>query len=185
MPRTAFRGTLSLLYRSYFVRIGIFIIGIAVVSLIAITTYNLLKPDTNPLPKDIRSRLRFSPLIIPLDTQYYTSDSYTYSKAEDSVDILSYVVHFDNSQITISEYVQPSQFSDIPEYQSQFLTNVIKQYDTVQTSNGQIYLGRLTDKKQLGIMIEKGLVVFMTPSGDLDTAIWRHFGEQLEIYKKI
>ena len=185
MRKPNFKKPLTQLRKSNFARIVIVVIGIAVVAFIAIASYNLFKPETNPIPKDLRSSLSFSPLVIPLDAQNYTSSSYKYSKVENSVDILTFIVHFDNNKITVTEYVQPPQFSDIPEYQSQFLTNVIKQYDTVQTSNGQIYLGRLDNKKQLGIMISKGLIVFMAPSGDLDASTWHDFGEHLEIYKQV
>jgi hypothetical protein len=185
MAKTFSKKTLTAIRNSLFIRIILVIIAAGIIALTAISTYNLFKPDTNPIPKDIRSHLSFSPFIIPLNTKEYVSDNYRYSKAENNVDILSYVVHLNNAQITLSEYAQPSQFTDIPDYQNQFLANVIQQYDTVQTSNGQIYLGRLTNKSQLGIMIEKGLIVFMTPNHDLSTSTWHNIGENLVIYRAV
>lgn len=185
MAKTFSKKTLAAIRNNFFIRISLLVITAGVIAFTAIFAYNLFKPDTNPIPKDIRSHLSFSPFIIPLNTKEYVSDSYKYSKAENNVDILSYVVRLSNAQITLSEYAQPSQFTDIPDYQNQFLTNVIQQYDTVQTSNGQIYLGRLTNKSQLGIMIEKGLIVFMTPNHDLSTSTWHDIGENLVIYRTV
>jgi hypothetical protein len=170
---------LSIIRKNIFVRIGLLVIATALVSVIAIVGYNSLKPDTNPIPKAIRTALSFSPFIIPLDTTGFTTDSYKYSKAENNVAILSYIISFDGARITVSEYIQPSQFTDIPDYQNQFLTNVIQKYSTVQTSNGQLFLGRLTNKSQLGIMIEKGLIVFMSPNHDLSNETWHAIGESL------
>ncbi len=95
------------------------------------------------------------------------------------------MIHFDGNTVTVSEYSQPPEFTEIPEYKNRFLSNVINQYDTVQTSNGTIYLGRATkqDKKQLALMIERGLLVFMSPDKDLANAQWRSIGDQFEIQK--
>ena len=185
MVKALSKKTLIAIRNNLFIRITLFVIAASIIAFTAIFTYNLFKPDTNPIPGDIRSQLSFSPFIIPLNTKEYISDSFKYSKAENNVDILSYVVRLNSAQITLSEYAQPSQFTDIPDYQNQFLANVIQQYDTVQTSNGQIYLGRLTNKSQLGIMIEKGLIVFMTPNHDLSTSTWHDVGENLVIYRAI
>ncbi len=141
--------------------------------------------DTNPIPNNLRTKLSFSPLVIPLDSSQITSRSYEFSKAEDKTQILSYILDIQDNQVTVSEYVQPSEFTDIPEYKDRFLTNVIQQYATVQTANGTIYLGRLSqqDGQQLGVMIEKGLLVFMRPSAELDEMTWRLIGDRFTIVR--
>lgn len=149
--------------------------------------YLYTRPDTGPIPADLRPRLTFSPLILPTTAAYTTAD-YTLTTAEDNVQILSYRIQTkDGITVSVSEYPQPQQFSEIPEYKDRFLSNVAKQYDTVQTANGTIYLGRLTlqDDKQLGVLLEKGLLVFMNPDKDLDKTKWRYLGDQLEIQKAV
>jgi len=141
--------------------------------------------DTNPIPSQLRSQLTFSPFVLPSDTKNYSATDYKFSTAEDKVQILSYVLHLGSNSITLSEYPQPTEFTDIPEYKDRFLANVIKQYDVVQTASGTIYLGRAVkqNNKQLAIMIERGLIVFMNPDKELTNTQWRSLGERLDIQK--
>jgi hypothetical protein len=87
--------------------------------------------------------------------------------------------------VTLSEYPQPPQFNDIPEYRDRFLNNIASQYKTVQSASGVIYLGKMVkqDGRQLGIMLERGLIVFMNPERELSDAEWRQLGDLLEIRK--
>jgi len=165
----------------------IIIWALAVLSLAAIGVggYLYFSRDNNPIPPALRSQLTFSPFALPKDTKNYTSSDYKFSPAEGNEQILSYVIHTQSGNITASEYTQPSQFTEIPGYKDSFLSNVIQQYATVQTSNGTIYLGRLPrqNNKQLAIMIERGLLLLMSPDKELDSSQWRNLGDQLEIQK--
>jgi hypothetical protein len=153
----------------------------------ALAGYTYVTRDTGPIPPSIRSQLTFSPFVLPKKTKNYTTTDYKFDTAEDNVRILSYVIHLKDTAVTVSEYTQPPEFDEIPEYKDRFLSNVIKQYATVQTSNGTIYLGRLSKQgdKQLAIMIEKGLLVLMSPSHDIEESQWRSLGDQLEVQKVI
>lgn len=166
--------------------IKIIILTLCAITLIASGTGALLlfTRDTSPIPAQIRSQLTFSPFVLPNNSGYVTTD-YKFNAAEDKVHILSYLVTSKDVTVSVSEYTQPPEFTDIPEYKDRFLSNIAKQYDTVQTSNGAIYLGRqaLQNNKQLGVMIERGLLVFMSPDKDLDSTQWRSLGDQLEIQK--
>lgn len=159
---------------------------ILVAGVIGIGVYTYAARDTNPVPAKLRPQLSFSPFIIPTTSRSYTTSDYKFTTAEDKVEILSYNVHTkDTGTITVSEYTQPQEFSEIPEYKDRFLTNVAKQESTVQTSNGTIYLGRMNvqGNKQLAVMLERGLLVFMSPDKELSQAQWRSLGDQLEIRK--
>jgi hypothetical protein len=150
--------------------------------------YKYATRDTDPIPSGLRAQLTFSPLVLQQKAKYFTADAYKFSSAEGNVQILSYLIHpQDQSTISVSEYVQPSEFTDIPEYKDRFLTNVAQQYTTVETSNGTIFLGRLSRQhnEQLGIMIEHGLLIFMNPNKELSAATWRNLGDQLQVQKII
>jgi hypothetical protein len=139
----------------------------------------------SPLPKDIQSQLTFAPFVVE-DSEKYRSNGFKFSKAEDDTQIFSYIVDIQGGPtISFSQYTQPPQFTDIPEYKDRFLTNVAKQYATVATSNGTIYLGRMEKQanKQLAVMIEKGLLVFMAPDPEMNEAQWRSLGDKLELLK--
>ena len=152
-----------------------------------VTGYLYFTRDTNPIPNDIRQQLTFSPFVVPSGAADITTSNYAYTTAEDQVYVFSFVVQLPNEKVIISEYIQPPEFTDIPESRERFLTNIAKQYATVPTSNGTIYLGRLSlqDDKQVGILLERGLLVFMNPDNDLDEATWRRLGDQLEIQKVV
>lgn len=151
------------------------------------SAYLFINRDISPIPPEIRTQLTFSPFVLPKAAKNYTTSDYKFSLAEDKVQILSYRINLDGNAITVSEYPQPSEFSEIPEYKDRFLTNIAKQYDTVQTSNGTVYLGRLArqNDKQLGIILERGLVVFMSPDKEIEPSKWRNLGDQLEIQKVV
>lgn len=159
---------------------GLMFIGVA-----AFANYQYLELQAARIPASIREELTFSPFVLRLDAKGYTVTNYRAATAEDNTQIFSYIIHTNDKTITITEYSQPPQFTDIPEYKDRFLTNVIKQNATVQTSNGTIYLGKLTKQndKQLGIMLERGLIVMMNPGEELSPAEWRRLGEQIEIQR--
>ncbi|TAL14613.1 hypothetical protein EPN95_02315 [Patescibacteria group bacterium] len=162
--------------------------GLIALLLIAsgIMLYRATVVDNDPIPTSIRSRLTFSPFVIPMNTTKYTTSNYVFAIPEGAVDTLSYTITSKDGQtITLSEYTQPQQFNDIPDYKNQFLSNVIQQYDTVQTVSGAINLGHLTKQhnKQVGVMIERGLLVFLNPSTDLSSSQWRSLGDQFVIQK--
>lgn len=164
---------------------GIATIALLVVTTVAVANYQYLERQAARIPVQIRQDLTFSPLVVTLDNQNYKATDYKLSEVEEGVQLLSFIVHFEDKAVTISEYIQPPQFVEITEYKERFLNNVIKQYATVQTSNGTIYLGKQQKQndKQLGIMLERGLVVMFNPKQDLTQAEWRRLGDQFDIQK--
>ncbi len=139
----------------------------------------------SPIPPDIQKQLTFSPYIVPVGTKGYSSDNYAFATAENDIRVFSFVLQTPSASVAISEQSQPTEFSDIPEYKDRVLSNVIKQYAVVSSGGGTIYLGRASkdNNRQLGVMIERGLLVFMKPDKDLPEAEWRQIGDLLEIEK--
>lgn len=145
----------------------------------------MFMPKPNPtLPSNIQSKLNFSPLIIP-NSDKYKSQNFSLEPTETEKQVLVYDLSTPDFSITISQYPQPPQFTDIPEYKDRFLSNIIKQTSTVQSSSGVIYLGRQekNNNHQLGVMMEKGLLIFMNPTNDLTESQWRLLADQFEIQK--
>lgn len=142
------------------------------------------RPVSN-IPADIRSGLTFSPIAPDGSNRDYSVSDYKFSTAEDDVQILSYITKTPNGSVSVSQYVQPPAFTDIPEYKDRFLDNIIKRYATVQTAGGTIYLGRAAkqNNKQLGVMLERGLIVFFSPSSELSEAEWRKLGDQMVVLR--
>ena len=142
-----------------------------------------LNRDTNPVPQDIRPALTFSPLVIPTTNESITSTNFRLTRGEDDTQILSYTILFEETEVLFSSYIQPPQFTEIPEYKDRFLTNIVLQNGTVPTANGTIYLGQLSkqDNQQIGVMLEYGLLVFMQPERPLDDTQWRRLGEAFEV----
>ena len=145
----------------------------------------------SPLPDSVANSIPFSPLVIPDADEDFQASNYKYAlinEKEEEIPLLSFTVtSSDNrTRINATQQPQPVQYSEIPEYKNQFLSNVARQYATVQSSNGTIYLGRLSKQndKQVGIMIERGLLVFFYPTtGDVDDVTWRKLGDALQIQK--
>lgn len=161
--------------------VGLLILGGAVVGIA-----KHFSVDANPIPSDMRPNLTFSPFVIPANSKTYATANYKFSTVENATQLLSFNALLPGgASVAVSEYTQPPQFAEISEYKDRFLTNVAQQYANVQTANGTIYLGRLTkqNNNQLGVMIEKGLLVFLNPDKELQEAQWRSLGDQLELQK--
>lgn len=152
---------------------------------VAYVNYQRLEREAARIPASIRQELTFSPFIVTLDNENYTATEYKLSEVETGVELLSFIVTFNDKKVTVSEYVQPPQFTEIPEFKQRFLDNAIKQYATVQTANGTIYLGKQIKQndRQLGIMLERGLIVMFNPEQELSQAEWRRLGDQFDIQK--
>ena len=165
----------------------IVLISIAIIVATALVTWLIIfaTRDRNPIPVDMREKLSFSPLVIPLENQSFKTTNYSLSRSEDGTQILTYTINYNDTSVTLSEYVQPPEFSEIPEYKDRFLSNIIKQQQVVQTANGAIYLSSLApkDNSQIGVMLERGLIVLIKPDTPLQAADWRKLVENLQVQK--
>lgn len=163
----------------------IWLIVLLVLSAVIFGGYLYFNRDTNPIPQQLRSQLTFSPFVIPSDSKDFPTSDYKFSPTEGELQILSYLIKFQNNTVSVSEYPQPPEYTDIPDYKNQFLMSQINQYSSVSSSNGTIYLGKAVkqNNKQLALMIERGLLVFLSPDRELTDQQWRSLGDQFEIQK--
>ena len=160
------------------------IIAILLIAGMTLLIFSVIDKKKSPLPSDIQNTISFSPLIVPGSNDNFSAHDYRYGPDETGQNILTYTVkNSSGTNIFVSQYPQPPQFVEITDYKEQFLNNVAQQYDTVQSSNGVIYLGRLTklQNRQLGVMLDKGLLIFISPQSDLSSDEWRLLGNSLEI----
>ena len=146
---------------------------------------HILRPKDNPVPASVSSQIDFSPLVIPKNIKAPKTSDYQVSIVEDGTHLLRYIIHIDDATVAVSEYTQPSQFTDVPDFKSKFLEDVVQQTASVSTSSGTIILGQMAKQqnKQLGVMLERGLVVFMSPSKTLEQKQWRTIGDALDVVK--
>ena len=165
---------------SAFILVALLIIAVA-----ALINYRHLERQAARIPAHISQNLTFSPFIVTLDNKEFKATDYKLAEVENGVQLLSFIVRFEGKSVTVSEYVQPPQFTEIPEFKQRFLDNAIKQYATVQTVNGTLYLGKQVKQndRQLGIMLERGLIVMFNPEKELTQAEWRRLGDQFDIQK--
>lgn len=164
---------------------GLATVALLIITAVAVANYQYLERQAARIPATIRQDLAFSPFVVTLDNKKYEATDYKLAEVEEGVQLFSFIVHFEGKSVTVSEYVQPPQFTEIPEFKQRFLDNAIRQYATVQTVNGTIYLGKQVkqDEKQLGIMFERGLIVMFNPEKELTQAEWRRLGDQFDIQK--
>ncbi len=149
------------------------------------TLAQVLKPKDNPVPASVSKQLDFTPLIVPSNLDTIKTTDYKVSTVEDGTQLLTYIIHIADATVTVSEYTQPSQFSDVPDFQDKFLENVIQKTTSISTASGTIILGQQAKQqnKQLAIMLERGLVVLMNPSKTLEQKQWRTIGDALDVIK--
>lgn len=164
---------------------GLATVALLVIAGVAAVNYQYLERQAARIPASIRQDLAFSPFVVTLDNKDYEATDYKLAEVEKGVQLLSFIVHFEGKSVTVSEYVQPPQFNEIPEFKQRFLDNAIQQYATVQTANGTIHLGKQVKQggKQLGIMLERGLIVMFNPASELTQPEWRRLGDQFDVQK--
>jgi hypothetical protein len=164
---------------------GLAAIAFVIITIVAVANYRHLERQAARIPVTIRRDLTFSPFIVTLDNDKYKATDYKLADIDKDVQLLSFIVHMEGKSVTVSEYPQPPQFTEIPEFKQRFLDNTIRQYASVQTANGTIYLGKQVkqDNKQLGIMLERGLIVLFNPKQELSQAEWRRLGDQFDIQR--
>ena len=154
---------------------------VALTVLSAWLAFRTLQPTYNgPIPQAISSQLDFTPFVVRADAAGYKQTSFKYAPVEGDTKILSYVITLpNNTSVIASEYPQPPQFNEIPDYKAKFLEN--KSEDTVLTDNGIIYLSHPEKQKetQIGLMLEKGLIIFFNPANNLTASEWRDLGNSL------
>lgn len=158
---------------------------IVLITAVGWLAYRALQPThTGPIPQAIAGQLDFTPFVIRADATGYKQASFKYASVESDTKILSYIISLPNGTTVIaSEYPQPPEFYEIQDYKAKFLEN--KSEDTVLTDNGTIYLSHPEKQKdtQIGLMLEKGLILFFNPSKNLDKTEWRALGNNLTIQR--
>lgn len=164
---------------------GLATVAFLIITTVAVANYQYLERQAARIPTTIRQDLTFSPFVVTLDNENYSATEYKLAEVEEGVQLFSFIVHFEGKSVTVSEYIQPPQFTEIPEFKQRFLDNAIRQYATVQTANGTIYLGKQVKQndRQLGIMLERGLIVMFNPEQELTQAEWRRLGDQFDVQK--
>lgn len=166
-------------------KLVIAIIILALAAATGVLLYDRFGPAAaGPVPKDVMQQIDFSPFVVGADAKGYQSKSYKYAPMEDGTKVLSFIVTVPNgTPVTVSEYTQPPQFTEVTDYKAKFLEN--KSEDTAQTDNGVIYLFHPEKKQdiQVGMMLEKGLIVFFNPEKNLSKDDWRNLGNNLTVQR--
>ncbi len=137
--------------------------------------------SNGPIPQKIANQLDFTPMVMGNDAANYTQASFDYANVDSSTKVLSFIITTPGGkQVTASEYPQPPQFYEIPDYKTKFLEN--KSEATVVTNAGVINLSH-PDKdkgKQIGLMLENGLIIFFNPdTTNLTQSEWHDLGNNL------
>lgn len=147
--------------------------------------YEKLQPiDSVPLPRAITSELEFTPIVVRADASGYTSESFEYSAVEDDARVLSYKVNLPSgNHLTVTQYPQPPQFIEIADFKSKFLETKSEQTVLVELGIIHLYHPEKQQSKQIGLMLEKGLLLFFNPDQNLDQAEWRAFGNSLTVQR--
>jgi hypothetical protein len=155
--------------------------AVLLVGLGAGITYFVTRP-TSTLPSGISRQLSFSPFVVANGSKI-SVDHYLASKATNNLQTLTFQIMFASKHVTATEQVQPDQFTDVADYKSHFLSSAFTQYSTIQTASGVIYTGPASklQNQQIGLMLERGLLVFFYPSSQLSDQDWRTIGDNLMI----
>jgi hypothetical protein len=138
--------------------------------------------DSAKVPEEIASQLDFSPFVV-MTPKKNNMQVYSY-KYDPDTKTLSYIVRLhDSRQLTFNEQASPSNFDEIPELYSKLLDG-LNRYADISTSNGRLYLTRPKDGKQVGVLNERGVLLFVRANTqDLSEQQWKSLIERLEIEK--
>lgn len=164
------------------------LVSALLVSLLVATSwllYDKFRPiDDGPIPAEIASQLDFTPIIISKESAEYKVAKYEYGSMEDGIKRLVFEVTLPgNKKATFTEETQPSQFYDVAEYRTKFLET--KSEQTVITDIGVIHLSKpeKQNNRHIGLILEKGLMIFINPTTELTNEEWRSLGNVLTTQK--
>lgn len=156
---------------------GVILLGIGLVSL-GVFIARALSAHQNPLPAEVKKNITFSPLVIG-NSEKLRATNYSLTTVEDGTMLLTYTITTEGHTVDVSQYPQPSQFTDVPDFKTKFLEDVIQQTASVSSAGGTIYLGQMAKQqnKQMAVMLERGLVLFLLPNETLNETEWRSIGD--------
>ncbi|NCU37597.1 hypothetical protein EOL96_00845 [Candidatus Saccharibacteria bacterium] len=164
-----------------------FIILFSLVFVVAVGAIAVLTSQSRQLVlDDVLESLDFSPLVVTGSSSFKPYD-YKTSVMGDGVILLTYIIPLDSDRsVTVSEYPQPSQFTDVPDFKEKFLEDVIQQTSSVSSAGGTIILGKMAkqNNQQMAVMLDHGLVVFLVPSTELSERDWRKIGDSLVVQRQ-
>lgn len=158
------------------------IVGIICLVIGGVAVWWLVRPTIDdPMPSAVSSQLEFSPFVIDADSDNPRATDYSTTTVEDGTRVLTYTITTDGQRVSVSQYPQPPQFTEVTDFQSKFLENTIQQTSTVSTASGVIILGQMAkqENRQMAVMLERGLIVFFAPDQPLDESQWRMIGDHL------
>lgn len=168
----------------------IILFPIAAVALITVGfgIAQLSQPSTNPIPSDVMSGLKFTPLIVPQDNSRIRASHYALGPADNGTRPLSFELAIDDQNVSVTETQLPAQFNEIPEYKERFIDTFITGSESIGTGSGTIYFGRpakANGYSHVGIMFDRGLLtIFSLKSGTLTQDEWRRIGDALVAAKE-
>jgi len=102
-------------------------------------------------------------------------------KFDSSSGVLSYVVYVSGVDTVVTEQSTPSEFSNFPTYYST-LINHLNNYDTFNTSVGNVYLTQPNNTSgDTAVINHSGTLLFAHAQSSIDENNWRTFFNNLKV----
>lgn len=161
------------------VAIGLLVIGVAVVGFIGLQS----TPADGSIPQTIKRQVAFV-IFYPSPKAAVVVDANSF-KYDTKEKLLSYVVNYANTPITIAEQATPQNFIDIPQAYDK-LIETLGEYGSFQSYYDKVSLTHPKEfnGQQSAVMNSKGTLVFAHPTkGDLSEDQWKKLFNGFEIIR--
>jgi hypothetical protein len=132
----------------------------------------------SPVPSNILHQINFVIFYPKSNSQIVIEkNTFKYSK---SLQVVSFMVNYDDKSITIGEQATPDSFSDDPNFYPQFIQK-LNGYDTLASVNGSVDLVIPSNTNhETGVMNAKGTLMFaQSTMGNLGENAWRQLFNSL------
>lgn len=165
------------------------IIG-ATIAVTILVMRDVSRSDSIKVPVEVAAKLTFTPMVLVPSEGGPTASNYQAGTVVDKdgtkTMVFSYKITMsDGTVVVVGQNEQPPQFTDIKDYKEKFLSEQVQQTSSVSTAGGTIYIGRQAKQSnnQLGVIVDRGLIVFLSPARPLEQNEWRIIGDNLDVVK--
>jgi hypothetical protein len=143
--------------------------------------YVFIRAHPSPIPKPIKSQLKFIPFTTKKDASSTLPQAVKYNPQQQ---LLTYQTYVNSTRVVISEQPTPESFTDVPQVYDALITKLRGQ-DSFDTINGKVDITFPVELKggQSAVMNSKGVLLFAHPDKQLTLDQWKQFFNSLEINK--
>ncbi len=146
-----------------------------IIAILSVLFYITLIKDYGYIPKQLKSNLKFEPVVAGLQTNISEPNNYSLSPDGSS---LSYNQKYAGAQLTITQRSIPDEIKDFPERYDKLIDVLNPQKSLVINDN--VYYLSYDGQKQQAITMTDNMLIVISSNHELSDNMWQNFIQSLK-----